>query len=222
MGHTVDAKFLAGENNLDTQMNGKAKRADATRMALIHAAERLIAKKGLADVSTREILQEAGQRNQSALQYHFGSKNGLISATINERTTQIDQKRQAMLTEFGDTPTLRQIFEALIIPLGELLINPPAGSNYLNFLSQAITQPNWELRKVIEDFNVVGMMKAYELFDKELAHMPEKERLMRQYVIFDFTILTLNRWCLEKEPKRSLDEVFEFTIEGSIALAGLK
>ncbi|WP_262695779.1 TetR/AcrR family transcriptional regulator [Kordiimonas aquimaris] len=207
---------------MDAQINGKAKRADATRTALIQAAERLIAKKGLADVSTREILQEAGQRNQSALQYHFGSKNGLISATINERTTQIDQKRQAMLAEFGDKPTLRQIFEALIVPLGDLLVDPPAGSNYLNFLSQAITQPNWELRKVIEEFNVIGMMRAYELFDKKLVHMPEKERLMRQYVIFDFTILTLKRWCLEDEPKRSLDEVFEFTIEGSIALAGLK
>lgn len=207
---------------MDVHINGKAKRADATRTALIQAAERLIAKKGLADVSTREILQEAGQRNQSALQYHFGSKNGLISATINERTTQIDRKRQAMLDEFGNEPTLRQIFEALILPLGELLIDPPAGSNYLNFLSQAITQPNWELRKVIEEFEITGMMKAYELFDKKLSHMPEKERLMRQYVIFDFTILTLKRWCLDVEPKRSLDEVFEFTIEGSIALAGLK
>lgn len=206
---------------MSLETNGKAKRADATRVALIEAAERLIAKKGLADVSTREILQEAGQRNQSALQYHFGSKDGLISATINERTKQIDQLRLKMIGNLDGEPDLRQIFELLILPLGEIMKDPAAGSNYLNFLSQAITQPSWELRRVLEEFDVKGMIAAYEFFDKKLSHMTEKERLKRQYVIFDFTILALKRWSLESEPKRSLEKVFEFVIQGSIALAEL-
>lgn len=206
---------------LNIQTNGKAKRADATRIALIKAAERLIAEKGLADVSTREILQEAGQRNQSALQYHFGSKDGLISATINERTTQIDRVRQDMLSRIEGVPTLRQIFEVLILPLGELMKDQAAGSNYLNFLSQAITQPTWELRRVIEEFEVVGMLKTYEFLDQHLNHMSEEDRLMREYIMFDFAILALKRWSLAPEPKRSLDDTLEFVIAGSIALAEL-
>lgn len=206
---------------MNVQNNRKGKRADATRIALIEAAERLIAQKGLADVSTREILQEAGQRNQSALQYHFGSKNGLISATINERTTQIDRERQKMLDALGDDPSLRELFEVLILPLGELMKDKAAGANYLNFLSQAITQPNWELRRVIEEFNVVGMLKTYDLLDKKFAAMSEKERLTRQYVLFDFTIMALKRWCLDEQPVRSLDDILEFVIEGSLALAKL-
>ncbi len=206
---------------MNVQNGGKVKRADATRIALIEAAERLIAEKGLADVSTREILQEAGQRNQSALQYHFGSKKGLISATINERTMQIDQVRQKMLEDLDDDPTLAQLVEVLIMPLGELMKEKAAGANYLNFLSQAITQPSWELRRIIEEFNVVGMLKTYEMLDGKFAHMSEKERLTRQYVLFDFAIMALKRWSLDENPVRTLEETLSFVIKGSVALARL-
>jgi len=201
------------------QTDGKAKRADATRTSLIEAAERLIAKKGLADVSTREILHEAGQRNQSALQYHFGSKTGLIQATINERTRQIDKHRQKMLAVIGDNPTLKQILEVMVMPLSELIENDAAGKNYLIFLSQAITQPNWDLRKVIKEFDIVGLARAYELYDAMLAHLSDEERQLRQTLGFDLTILTLKRWCMSEKPQqRSLKEITEFVVKSTIAV----
>jgi len=201
------------------QGEGKAKRADITRTALIEAAERLIAKKGLADVSTREILQEAGQRNQSALQYHFGSKSGLIRAAINERTTQIDRQRQQMLDDIGDNPTMRQVVEVLVKPLCEIIEQDAAGKNYLIFLAQAVTQPNWDLRTVIKDFDIVGLAKAYDHYDRLLAHMDEEERRLRQTVGFDLTILTLKRWCLaEKRPRRTLEEITDFVVDCTVAV----
>lgn len=201
------------------QTDGKAKRADATRTSLIEAAERLIAKKGLADVSTREILQEAGQRNQSALQYHFGSKDGLIRATINERTSQIDLRRQELLDEIEGEPTLRQILEVLVLPLCELIENDAAGKNYLIFLAQAITQPNWDLRTVIKDFEITGLARAYEIYDGMLSHLSDEERQLRQTVGFDITILTLKRWCMAEKPSRkSLQEITEFAINSTIAV----
>jgi AcrR family transcriptional regulator len=42
--------------------------------ALISAAERLYAERGVDAVSMREITREAGQKNSSAFQYHFPSK----------------------------------------------------------------------------------------------------------------------------------------------------
>jgi len=202
-----------------SQTDGKAKRADATRTSLIEAAERLIAKKGLAEVSTREILQEAGQRNQSALQYHFGSKDGLIRATINERTSQIDLRRQELLNEIGNKPTLRQILEVLVLPLCELIENDAAGKNYLIFLSQAITQPNWDLRNVIKDFEITGLARAYEIYDNMLSHLSDEERQLRQTVGFDITILTLKRWCMAEMPShKTLREITEFAINSTIAV----
>jgi len=201
------------------QTDGKAKRADATRTSLIEAAERLIAKKGLADVSTREILQEAGQRNQSALQYHFGSKEGLIRAAINERTSQIDMRRMELLKKVGDNPTLRQILEVLVLPLCELIENDAAGKNYLIFLAQAITQPNWDLRVVIKEFDITALGRTYELYDQMLSHLSDEERQLRQTVGFDITILSLKRWCMAEKPaRRSLSEITDFVINSTIAV----
>lgn len=198
---------------------GKTKKAEATRTRLIEAAERLIAEKGLENVSTREILQEAGQKNQSALQYHFGSKAGLIGATINERTLQIDAHRIELLDSIQGEPSLKQLLEVNVVPLIELIRNDAAGKNYLIFLSQAITRPNWDLRKVIDDYNIVGLGRSYELYDKALSHLSDEDRTMRQQIGFDLTILTLKRWCMGEEKKEfSLEDMKEYIVKMSLAV----
>jgi AcrR family transcriptional regulator len=52
-----------------------------TRDRLLRAAEYLFARSGI-DVPIREIHERAGQRNASAIQYHFGSKQDLIRAVL--------------------------------------------------------------------------------------------------------------------------------------------
>ena len=55
----------------------KASKA-TTKTRLIRAAERLFAENGLGAVSVRDITRAAGAKNESALHYHFGSKEALI------------------------------------------------------------------------------------------------------------------------------------------------
>jgi AcrR family transcriptional regulator len=191
-------------------MVDKPKRADVTRAALIRAAEKLIASKGLADVSTREILKTAGQRNQSALQYHFGSKNGLIKAAVNERTLSIDARRLELMEDISDPPSFHDVCEILIKPLAELAENPDAGKDYLIFLSQAITRPDFDLDRAIEEIGIIGMKRAYAMLDDLMAHLPKKEARMRRMILFDFSIVTLKHWCLQEEPKKSIDDITEF------------
>ena len=59
--------------------------SDATRLQLLATAERLFAERGIAGVSLREIGAAAGQRNNSATQYHFESKHGLVLALCEHR-----------------------------------------------------------------------------------------------------------------------------------------
>lgn len=183
---------------MNRQSDGKAKRADATRAALIKAAERLIAEKGLASVSTREILQEANQRNQSALQYHFGSKDGLMRATISERTKQIDERRIELMEKWEQDPTLTEVLEVLVLPLAELAEEEIGGRHYILFLCQAITQPDWDLRQAIKDFELTGLGRAYDIYDRLLADMPDEARIVRQEIAYDVAILTLKRWCIRE------------------------
>jgi AcrR family transcriptional regulator len=58
-----------------------ARDATETREKLLRAAEHLFARHGL-DVPIREIHAMAGQKNASAIQYHFGSKEELVQAII--------------------------------------------------------------------------------------------------------------------------------------------
>ena len=70
-----------------------------SKTKIIETAERLFAEKGINNVSTREIAREAGQKNHSALHYHFGDKENLLDALLDYRLTPLDNKRKFLLDE---------------------------------------------------------------------------------------------------------------------------
>ncbi|MFF8716421.1 TetR/AcrR family transcriptional regulator [Streptomyces sp. NPDC015184] len=111
-----------------------------TKLHLIATAERLFAEHGINAVSLRKIAADAGQRNDNAVTYHFGSKQGLVDAIFEHRQGPIDARRLALIGVFdregrGDDPYA--IAEAFARPLAELLGGPPSGSWYLRFCVQA-------------------------------------------------------------------------------------
>ena len=89
----------------------------------MRAAEKLISENGVENVSIREIVAAAGQKNESALQYHFASLTGLIDAILEERAAQIQDKRDALLSAtLGDKPepSLRQLCALMVQPTFDL------------------------------------------------------------------------------------------------------
>lgn len=86
---------------------------------MMRAAERLFAEHGVTNVTIRDILAGSGQKNESALQYHFGNLAGLIAAIHEERSEQIRQQRGIVLTQLLETqpsPKLRDICKLMILP----------------------------------------------------------------------------------------------------------
>ena len=71
---------------------------ERARERLLDAAERLIAVHGF-EVSLRQIAREAGQRNNSAVTYHFGSRAGLIEAVWDRRTERVNARRARLLEQ---------------------------------------------------------------------------------------------------------------------------
>jgi AcrR family transcriptional regulator len=71
------------------------------REQLIVAAERLIAERGI-DVALRDVARAAGQRNNSAVHYHFGSRDGLIEAVVRFRIGALEARRLELLAEHED------------------------------------------------------------------------------------------------------------------------
>lgn len=109
-------------------------RTDA-RTHILAAAERLIAERG-ASVPLRDIAVAAEQRNSSAVQYHFGSRDGLIEAVIDERMAGLEARRLELLAEreaASGADDLAGLVDLLVTPLLELSQRGEA-THYARFL----------------------------------------------------------------------------------------
>jgi AcrR family transcriptional regulator len=121
--------------------------AVATRARIVSAAERLFGERGIDATSLAEINKAAGQRNRSAVQYHFGGKQGVVHAILDKHTPGIEQRRHAMLDEieaagFSD---MRRLAEALVLPVAEKLDDPDGGRSFLRLNAQLIGHPSFPL-----------------------------------------------------------------------------
>jgi AcrR family transcriptional regulator len=115
-----------------------------TRARLIDVAERLIAERGVDQVTLRAVGLESGQRNNSAAQYHFGSKDGLIAAIANARSRPIDARRAELIEELRaapEPPGVRELINLLVLPLAEVVAGTGEQTWYLRFLANAMDQP---------------------------------------------------------------------------------
>ncbi len=114
------------------------------RMSMISAAERIVAERGLTAMSLRVVQQESGQRNKSAAQYHFGSRDGLIEAVLATRMAAVNERRRALLDSIEHRPTdetaLRPLVEALVRPVAEQTVMLPE-SCWARFVVQAGNDP---------------------------------------------------------------------------------
>ena len=110
---------------------------EPAREALIAVAERLFAERGVDAVTVRDIVKEAGQRNSSAVQYHFGNKEGLLRAILEPHQARLDARRAEMLDQLGERPGLEALIEALIRPLASLL-EDESGRHYIRIRAQLV------------------------------------------------------------------------------------
>lgn len=131
--------------------------ADNTRERLIVVAERLFAEHGFDGVTLKQITTDAGQRNASALQYHFGSRVDLVRAIVARQMPILNERRNRLLDAVeaeGRSSDLRALLEAMIKPLVELLEDRADGRYWVRFMAQAWSNPRSGLANVVRnDFN---------------------------------------------------------------------
>jgi AcrR family transcriptional regulator len=94
-------------------------RSENTRQSLMRAAEKLFAEQGVENVTVRAIIEQSGQKNESALQYHFKNRQGLIDAIHHHRNAQAHAKRSELLGTLlkrNSSPSLREICRLMVEP----------------------------------------------------------------------------------------------------------
>src|SRR5437879_13090434 len=77
----------------------RTERASTTREAILTAAERLFAEHGVFAVSNRQVSDAAGQGNNAAVGYHFGTKTDLVRAIEHKHRGPIERLREEMVAE---------------------------------------------------------------------------------------------------------------------------
>jgi len=153
--------------------------------ALILTAERLYAERGIANVSAREIAAAAGQRNTSAVGYHFGSMDGLINAVFDYRMARIDQQRQAMLAELdrriarGTATDLADVVATVVEPLAASIGHSGGTSWYARFLQQAVVTAGIEVLAPARAAVTHGLRDATARLFNLLVELPEPIRAER-------------------------------------------
>lgn len=136
-----------------------------TRSRLLRAAERLFAQKGVAQTSAREILREAGQRNESALQYHFGGLPGLVDALWAERGGQVNAEREALFARMRaehvarmrakhDQLDVRRLCELALMPPVLLARRDPEFMEFLKVVGQLAFLPRERLAEARDRYEL--------------------------------------------------------------------
>ena len=117
-----------------------ARDATDTRETLLRTAQHMFARDGIYQVPLKRIVESAGQRNASALHYHFGGRDGLLMAITARHDGAIEDERAAMLAELertGRLGDLRALVEALVVPFAHALVTSE-GREYLRIVEQLV------------------------------------------------------------------------------------
>jgi AcrR family transcriptional regulator len=108
-----------------------ARDATVTRGRLIRAGERRFARDGVTGAKIADIVRDAHQANDSAVRYHFGSRQGLLRAIVERHVAAMDARRELP----GHDADLRTVVEAIVRPTAALLLTEE-GRDFLRIMEQ--------------------------------------------------------------------------------------
>jgi AcrR family transcriptional regulator len=164
-----------------------------TRDLLIATAEQLFAERGLEGVSLREINAAAGQRNSSALQYHFGDRSGLIRAVLAKHQPEVESRRHALLDEYEAAPPatdrLRVLAGALVRPSAVKLVDADGGRAYLRIVAELAHRPAVGRDSIREDSR--SSINRWRRLAGEVLPEVAVTRLHRRYTAIRITFVEL-------------------------------
>ncbi len=160
---------------------------------LLQTAERLFARHGVENVALTQIVAQAGQRNRSALHYHFGSRSGVLTAVLNQRLAPINARREAMMAALPVSPTVAEVLRAEIAPLAQVILEEPWGPDYLGLLAQVTYRPQL-LAQQVEEQHLTGLRRGRALLALASPRTPPAALDQRVVWFKDSVVFALARW----------------------------
>jgi AcrR family transcriptional regulator len=174
----------------------------ATRDLLLDAAARLFAERGVDNVSIAEIVRAAGQRNTSAIHYHFGSRDEVLRAVLARHVPELAQRRFSLLQQARGRPVreARPAADAIVRPVTEFAQGGWRQRAYLQIgseLAGSLDRVSPEIRTLLQQ---TAGDEAWDLLHERCPKIPAHVWQLRQ----DLCIVFIGRAAADRA--RHLDQ----------------
>jgi AcrR family transcriptional regulator len=146
-------------------------------------------------VSNRQVSESAGQGNNAAVGYHFGTKTHLVRAIIRKHAEPVERIRERMLADLDDPDDVRYWVACLVCPVTEHLADLGPLTWYARFLAQVVTHP--ALRTIMEEETRASrrLQQTIEGFNRCLPELPPEVRAERG----EMSRQLITHMCAERE-----------------------
>ena len=179
----------------------RAERTARVREALLSAGEQLFATAGFQGTSDRQIVLRAGQRNNSAIAYHFGSREGLVEAIWYWHSAPVNLRRAEMMSQMSDPPTAYELVSAHVDPfVEEMLSYSPSfwarfNEQHLLELQEQFVGPATERLTAREDGSpLLVLMQLFALMRDRLTACGAEDSDLRVSLLVRLVISGLASW----------------------------
>ncbi len=157
----------------------RAEQASATRELLLTAAERLYAEHGVYAVSNRQVGEAAGQGNNTAVGYHFGTRTDLVRAIVRKHAGPIEEIRTGLVDRVTGSTELRDWLDCLVRPVFEHLAALGSPTWYARFCAQVMADPVLHRIMVEEALGSAALREIVEGLRRCLPNLPDEVRAER-------------------------------------------
>jgi AcrR family transcriptional regulator len=180
----------------------RTERASTTREAILTAAERLFAEHGVYAVSNRQVSDAAGQGNNAAVGYHFGTKTDLVRAIEQKHRGPIERLREEMVAQALEKTLgkkagagMRDWVACLVRPLTDHLAALGNPTWYARFAAQAMTDPAYHNIVVKDALSSPSLVQVIDGINHCLPELPIDVRVERNLMARNLLMHT----CADRE-----------------------
>ena len=215
----TNAEVVSGDGRYSDHRHSRLEGDTATRLR--RTAEQLFAAHGLDGVSLRQITRDAGQRNSTALQYHFGSRDGLVRAVLDHHLSHVVVRGATLLDRYetsalGSGAGLQELVDGLVMPLCAELDCADGGPEFLQIAAEVVNRSDWlfEPSSLIEA--LIGSHWRWGELAEPFLSEDAAGRLHRRFAAMRFVYVELGRRARQALPRRD-DRLFASQLTDLVA-----